>query len=217
MNRIPRAVLALALVVATTAVPAATRYITDELRVSVRAGAGERYRIIEVIGSGTEVETLETDGEWTRVETPAGNTGWLRGQYLEERPIAADRLEAVQAELEAARERIAGLEQDLAEARSQAEAARARNEALGDEVAALEQRVAEAREGLELRQENARLQEQVAALQDRVEELRARARELADRRSREWFMIGGGVVLGGILFGMLVTRIPWRSRRDRLF
>lgn len=217
MNPFPRAALAVILILATTTAIGATRYVTDELRLSVRTGAGNQYRIIEVIDSGTRVETLQSEGDWTEVRTPEGNTGWLLSRYLIEQPIAADRLRTTRAELEDARERISELEDTLAETRTEAESARQRIESLTEENSELESRIENARRGLELHDENERLKDSVKSLMRRTEEFRQEIRRLQERERKEWFIIGAGVLLGGILFGIIVTRIPWRGRRDRMF
>jgi len=211
------AALAAVLLLTTSAAFGATRYVTDELRISVRTGAGTQYRIVEVIGSGTRVETLETSGEWTRVRTGDDETGWVRSQYLTEQPIAADRLETVRSDLQDANERIDELEASLAQTGSDNEAAQERIEALTAEKESLESRLEEAESGLELHDENERLRERSDELEQRVERLKAETEALAERGRREWFMIGAGVLLGGILFGIVVTRIPWRRRKDRMF
>lgn len=217
MNPFPRAALAAILVLATSTAFAATRYVTDELRVGVRSGAGNQYRIIEVIDSGTRVETLQSQGEWSEVRTSQGNTGWMPTQYLVEQPVAADRLRSVRAELETARERIAELEEALAQARSEAESATERIESLSAEKERLESRLADAQRGLELHDENERLKDNVKSLLRREEEFRQEIEQLQQRERKEWFVIGAGVLLGGMLFGIIVTRIPWRGRRDRMF
>lgn len=217
MIRFPHAALAAILVLASATAVGATRYVTDELRISVRTGTGDQYRIIEVIDSGTRVETLDSSGEWAKVRTPEGNVGWVRAQYLVEQPVAADRLRSVRAELEAARERIGELESVLAEARAETAEQRERVAALTSEKEELEGRLARASEGLELYQQNQRLSQYAKNLNARIAELEKETRRLADRSRREWFVIGAAVLLGGMLFGIIVTRIPWRGRRDRMF
>lgn len=217
MIRFPHAALAAILVLASATAVGATRYVTDELRISVRTGTGDQYRIIEVIDSGTRVETLDSSGEWAKVRTPEGNVGWVRAQYLVEQPVAADRLRSVRAELEAARERIGELESVLAEARAETADQRERVAALTSEKEELEGRLARASEGLELYQQNQRLSQYAKNLNARIAELEKETRRLADRSRREWFVIGAAVLLGGMLFGIIVTRIPWRGRRDRMF
>ena len=74
------------------------RYITDEILVPVRSGAGGEYRIVNKgLSSGTPITlfSLSEDGVWAEVETRGGTRGWLRAQYIQtERPsqlLEADR------------------------------------------------------------------------------------------------------------------------------
>lgn len=217
MNHLPRTALAVLLVTVSAAALGATRYVTDELRISVRTGAGNQFRIIEVIGTGTRLETLKTEGEWARVRTPSGETGWVRNQYLAEQPVAADRLETVRSDLQDARDRVAELENQLEEARATSQSAQQRIATLENERDELQSRLSEAERGLSLHDENQRLKGEVDELEQRVTDLRTETERLAERRRREWFLIGAGVLLGGMLFGIVVTRIPWRRRKDRMF
>lgn len=193
----------------------ATRYVSDELRISLRSGAGNQYRIVRVLDTGTRLETLQTDGEWTQVRA-SDVTGWVRSQYLKAEPIAADQLEQARNELGSARERIDTLTSRLNETRRELEATRNRAQELEASNQALEDKVDSAQKGLELAEENERLNAQATELQERIDQLEGQVTRLNDRSQREWFLIGAGVLLGGILLGIIVTRIPWR-RRNRMF
>lgn len=217
MNPLLRAACAAILALVATTALGATRYVSDELRISVRTGAGDEFRIIEVIGTGTRVETLQSQGEWAEVRTPADNTGWVRAQYLEELPSAEDRLRAVRAELEQARERIGELEAALSESRANTDEARERFAALSEDKQRLEARIADAQRGLELHDENERLKQNVGKYMREAAELEQQLQQATDRAQKEWFVIGAGVLLGGMLVGIVVTIIPWRRRRDRMF
>jgi SH3 domain protein len=217
VNRFACVCVALLLGLCAQPAVAEQRYISDDLRVSVRAGAGDGYRIIAVLPSGSQVETLETGGDWTRVRTAEGDTGWMRSQYLQAEPIAAQRLSKVQAELERARTRIEELEKASREARQAADSARERIAELESRNETLRGRLSKAERGLELAETNEELNAQVQQLQDEVATLRTRNDELTGHARQRWFAIGAGVLLGGILIGIIVTRIPWRSRRSRLF
>ncbi len=208
---------AVLLALAAGAAQAEPRYVSDELRVSVRAGQGDDFRIVAVLPSGSEVETLESSGDWTRVRTPEGETGWMRTQYLQAEPIAADRLAEVEAELESVRARVEELETALRRARRDAESAQERVAELESRNETLRNKLERAEQGLELAQDNERLQGRVDSLSDEVASLEERNRELAQRDRQRWFAVGAGVLVGGILLGIIVTRVPWRSRRSRLF
>ena len=217
MNRRVRAVMAAALLLVTSAVIGAERWVTDELRINMRSGAGNQYRIVKILETGASLELLETAGEWTRVRLPEGGTGWVRTQYVTDRPVAARRLEQARTELTQARERVRELESELQQAREALATTRAEADTLEGRNEELAAQVAEAEEGLKLADENARLSETVTGLRSRIGELEREASRLADTRERRWFMIGAGVLFAGLLSGIVVTRIPWRRRRDRLF
>ena len=193
----------------------ATQYVTDELRISLRSGAGNQYRIIRVIQTGTRLETLETSGEWTRVRA-GETTGWVRTQYLTAQPIAADRLAQAQQQLSDARERANELEGALRDARGKLDAAQTRADKLASTSETLQQKVASAQKGLKLSEENTRLRERTTTLKSRISELTSEVTYLTNQNEREWFMVGAGVLFAGLLSGMIVTRIPWR-RRNRMF
>ncbi len=214
IRRVQAAVLVV-LCLAATSVLGATRYVTDELRISLRSGAGNQYRIVRVLPSGTALETLESEGEWTRVRA-ADETGWVRTQYLSSQRVAADQLEDVQAQLGQARERIDELETTLAETREALDTERSRAEELAAQNADLESQLSDAAEGLQLSEENTRLRETNQQLEQRIGALERDLGRATNREQREWFMVGAGVLFAGLLSGLLVTRIPWR-RRSRMF
>src|SRR3990172_388636 len=76
--------LALCLILVTTAVSvyADTRYVSDELIITMRAGAGVDYRIIRSLKAETPLEVLEETGEYYRVQTKDGKEGWVLKQYI---------------------------------------------------------------------------------------------------------------------------------------
>lgn len=114
--------LGLGLWSALTAAPllAATQYVTDDMMVPLRSGAGNEFRIINSrIRSGTQVTVLsDPDGDWTEVRLSSGQEGWMRKQYLQNSPIAKTLVETAEArkikaeqELTQAKTKLADLEQ----------------------------------------------------------------------------------------------------------
>jgi len=210
--------MAAALVLATTAAYGAERFVTDQLRINMRSGAGNEYRIEEILETGTALQTLAREGEWTQVRLADSTTGWVRSQYLTDTPVAAVRLEEARNQLQQAQARVGELETQLEQSRASLAAARERVQALEETQQAMRQRLEDAKQGLKLSDENQRLRQTVADLENRIETVKREASRLADRTRREWFMIGAGVLFAGLLFGIIVTRIPWRrSGRERMF
>ncbi len=213
MQSIRQAIVALGLIVLTAGSAGAqqTVWVTDEWRINLRSGAGNQYRIIEVLSTGASMALLERGEQWAQVRVD-GTEGWVRTQYLADRAPAAERLEGMQADLNAARERVASLEEELQAAGGELEAARGEAESLGGERESLRQRLDEARAGLELSDENKELKKQAIDLQRRIQDLRNETERLSDRSRQDWFVVGAGVLFAGMLFGVIMTRIRWRRR-----
>lgn len=191
---------------------AATRFITDEIRVNLRSGPGNQYRILELLTTGTTLETLQETEGWTQVRMGDGTSGWVPSQYLAERRPARERLAEARAELEAAREQITTLESTLEAVRAELSAAQSRAETLAAENETLGRRVERASEGLALANENQDLKKTVVDLQRTIQDLESETTRLADRSRHDWFLVGAGVLFAGMLFGIIVTRIRWRRR-----
>ena len=129
----------------------ATRYVTDQLSVTLRTGKGPQYSIVKVLSSGTRVRVLETDGEsgYSRVRAGDGSEGWMLSRYLMDEPAARDRLPEIlerdrRLEEENARleETLAALEEEGAGAEGHAEALEKELDDLHGEVLILRRKAA---------------------------------------------------------------------------
>lgn len=61
---------------------AETRYISDNLIVTVRGGKGNEFKIIETIPTGTPVVIIEEGKAYIKVRTPKGSEGYVRRHYI---------------------------------------------------------------------------------------------------------------------------------------
>lgn len=194
-----------------------TMYVSDELLITFRTQPSNRGDIIRNLSTGTPMQVLEMpeESEWARVRLQNGREGWVRKQYLQNRPVAGDRLEAANREVEQLTRTVADLRarlETLQEARNEAETS---SETLEQRVQTLTQELAEIRRvsagALETAAENRRLTELNARLRGELDELVAeRDRIEADAEQRE-LMIGGGLVLLGLILGIVLKSRPRRS------
>lgn len=79
------------------------RYITDQVRVPLRAGQGNQFRILHRgLPTGTKLILLQDspDTGWAQVSTSNGQVGWIRRQYLTVDPVAKLLLEQAQSRLQ---------------------------------------------------------------------------------------------------------------------
>ncbi|MBW2239448.1 MAG: TIGR04211 family SH3 domain-containing protein [Deltaproteobacteria bacterium] len=66
-----------------------TRYVSDELIISVRDGQNQDDNVLRYIKTGTAVNVLEEKGRYLRIKTEDGLEGWVQTQYIiSEKPNA---------------------------------------------------------------------------------------------------------------------------------
>ncbi|AHK79882.1 hypothetical protein M911_12770 [Ectothiorhodospira haloalkaliphila] len=215
-------VCAVALSITLVALPPAfaqsTAYITDDLQVDVRRGQSLQHRILTFLSSGTPVTVLEEDGDYTRIRTSGGTEGWVLSRYLMDRPHAreqlADARERVQS-LAAERDQLAA---DLEAARTQGARESERADELMDRVSELEAELEHlqdmAADPLQTARENEELRQSLSQEQQRVSDLLDENRALRGDERLNWFLYGGGVAIGSLILGILLTRVRLRRRQS---
>jgi SH3 domain protein len=114
MNRIARAarrVSAALLALAAVAASAETSWVKDELRLNLRSGPGNEYRIKGFIKTGDSVTVLSRREDWVQVRTasPDAEDGWIEDGFLSPDPPAAMRLERMKTETAEARGQFGSL------------------------------------------------------------------------------------------------------------
>jgi SH3 domain protein len=58
------------------------------------------------------------------------------------------------------------------------------------------------------------LRKQVASMTREVEDIKQQNRELENKTAQNWFLIGAGVVVGGILLGLILPHLRVRRRKS---
>lgn len=202
----------------TLTVQAETRYVTDELEIDLRSGTSLQHRILRMIPSGTQLEILERDEAtgYTKVRTASGVEGWILSRYLTTTPPARVRLadtEKKLTELEIqSRERMAKLSQSDQEfLKTSEELVRVKDEnlKLNKQLADIQRTASSA---LAIDAENKDLKNRLMQTEREQETLRQENMALHDRTARDWFMIGAGVLIVGIILGLIIPRIRVRKR-----
>jgi SH3 domain protein len=197
---------------------AETRYVSDNLEITMRSGKGTSYGITRMLRSGTPVDVLEEDKEagYTHVRTKGGKEGWVLTRYLMKGQAARDRLAA-------AEKKLAELELENRKMETSMTALTEEKVALEKELAAVEgqsrnvsQELSEikrtASSALAIDSENKDLKGRVVSLERQLQTLQQENEGLRDRTARDWFMVGAGVVLLGIIVGLIIPRIRWRKK-----
>lgn len=214
------------------AAAAETRYVSDQLVVTLRQQPADQAEVIATMRTDTPLEILAEEGRYLQVRIPSGEKGYVLSQYVTSelpKPLIIARLQ----------KELAGLQQKLAAAQKAREAAI--NElqniqaTLAEESRTTEQQVTELQTALDqTRRElqeaterydtllansrevvnitNARnqLEEDNARLNNEIETIRQENKKLLTTGMIQWFLAGGGVFLIGWLVGKL-------SRKRRSF
>ena len=197
---------------------AEVRYISDELRVPLRAGPSTEHRILHWgLPSGMSLEVLSEDEEsgFAEVRTEDDTTGWVPRQYLVSEPIARQRLATAQAEIERLTALLEGGEPAMAAELMRVHELEAANGALQRSNEALAAEFAEFKsvfaDDINVHADNERLTDENAALHEEVDNLADAAEQLQANVERQWMLIGAGLVLVGLMLGVAVKARPRRS------
>jgi SH3 domain protein len=207
----------LSLLVCGTAL-AETRYVSDNLEITMRSGKGTSYGITRMLRSGTPVEVLEEDKEagYTQVRVKGGKEGWVLSRFLMKGQAARDRLAAAEkslAELELENRKMetsmAALTEEKAALQKELEGLEGQARNVSQELSEIKRTASSA---LAIDSENKDLKGRVVSLERQLQTLQQENEGLRDRTARDWFMVGAGVVLLGIIVGLIIPRIRWRKK-----
>jgi SH3 domain protein len=197
---------------------AETRYVSDRLEIQMRTGKGTEYRILRMLPSGTPLEILEVDQEngYAKVRTPSGVEGWVLDRFLMSGRAARDLLadaEKKLARLELENRKLKSSLDELQDAKGSTDKERAQ---LGKENRKLNQELEEIRRtassALAIDAENKDLKSKIIAYERKLQSLQQENEGLRDRTARDWFMVGAGVVILGMIIGLIIPRIRWRKK-----
>ncbi|BCA81095.1 SH3 domain-containing protein [Desulfuromonas sp. AOP6] len=214
------------------AAAAETRYVSDQLVVTIRQQPADQAEVITTLRTDTPLEVLADQGRYLLVQTPAGEKGYVQSQYITSdlpKPIVIDRLQKERAQLQqklaaAEKAREAAIselqkikttlatesqttEQQVTELKSAL--AQARSE-LQEATERYDTLLANSREIVNITNARNQLEEDNARLSAEIEAIRQENKSLLTTGMIQWFLAGGGVFLIGWLVGKL-------SRKRRSF
>jgi SH3 domain protein len=211
------------LLILTSAAYSETRYISDQLIVTVRTGAGNQYQILESLRSNTPIEILEETDEYVKARTKKGTVGYIRKQYVTKstpKNILIARLEKQIADL---RQQLKKLKEERDRQAEQAHSGNTKVSALSSDLkntkAELEkvtnsfEDLKERSEGvLELTSERDLLLEDNTRISSELAVLQEENKDFHRSNMIQWFLAGGGVFLGGWLAGKVSRKKRGYSR-----
>jgi len=213
-----------------TAAWAETRYISDQLVVSLREQPQNGSETIVYLKTDTPVEVLEVGEQYIQVKTKNGEIGYIQKSYLTEKIPKATVISRLTRENEGLKERVQELEKQYREAfskgdeaqkkvLSELEDARLQVAELDKALLKSETELAERTQAYEALKKNSENIIDITAERDRlrlsheelttaVTSLDEERKELLRKETIQWFLTGAGVLFLGWVIGKFS-----RSRR----
>lgn len=194
------------------------RYVTDQLEVIMRSGKSTEHKIIRVLPSGTSLELLEVDTEsgYSRVRIPQGLEGWVISRYLDNMPSGRERLAEAEKKLANLNIETNRLQENIKQLTTDKNALEKEKQALTKENHRLDQELTRIRQtaasALAIDSDNKSLKEKFNTVERNYQAVQQENEVLKDRSDRDWFMVGAGVVLLGIIIGLIIPKIRWRRK-----
>jgi SH3 domain protein len=197
---------------------AETRYVSDTLEITMRSGKGTSFGITRMLRSGTPVEVLGVDKKsgYTQVRTNSGKEGWVLSRFLMKGQAARDRLATAEknlAELELENRKLTTAMATLNEEKGTLESTLQK---LEGESRGVSQELAEIRRtassALTIDSENKNMKGRMVSLERQLQTVQQENETLKDRTARDWFMVGAAVVLLGIIVGLIIPKIRFRKK-----
>lgn len=196
------------------------RYVSDQLTIPVRSGATNKHRIIKFLKSGRALTVLDTsdDDEFTEVKLGEDKTGWVLTKDLMDIPSGRDRLAAAQKQFAQSDQIIKELKNTIAEVKAEIRKLKNEKGTLQNERTnlsnSLEDLKITAANPLSLSKKNKQLKKELEKAHANEAMLEKDNQQLRSNVMQEWFLIGGGVTVGSLLLGIILTRINWRRKRN---
>jgi SH3 domain protein len=198
---------------------AETRYVTDSFKITMRSGESTSHKILRMLDSGMALDVLSVnpDSGYTKVRAGA-SVGYVLSRQLMRQPSARSQLASMQKEIDALKAAPGELRSNLANLQKQhRELNQAHNElqTIKDkqeqELQSIQRTASNA---IRISNERNELRKQVADLTREVEDLKQENRDLSNEATREWFLIGAGVIIAGILIGLILPHLRFQRRRS---
>ncbi len=197
-----------------TSLYAETRYISDQLLVTVRSGKGNQFKILETLPTSTPVTVLEVDKNYVKVLTAKGAEGYILRHYVTtslpkkvqikqlKKEIAGlqQQLETQQQEFQTYLDESASRKTQLDELSTQLDQTRQSLEKQEVEYKTL---LSNSENVLSLTEESQHLVEENNLLNSELLILREENQNFHRSNMIQWFLAGAGVFLGGWIIGKI--------------
>lgn len=162
-------------------------FISDDVFIYMHTGPGTQFRILGSITAGAPISIIKSsdDGKYTQIRDNKDREGWVQAEFVSQQQSLRTLNPLLQQQVDATKQQITELEQRL----EQLNAAAAN-----------------------WQQQKQQLSQQLKSAQIAEQEALASLTGEEERLKIEWMLKGGGLIVAGILFGIVLTFLPKRKR-----
>jgi len=230
-------IFALIIIASNVIVPSAkadTRYVGDQLVITLRQGKSTKHKIVKTLKTGSPVEILEEeDPSYLKVRTSDGTEGYVLRQYISSNPPKTQRIDELEIENSGLQKKISELQKKKISLEKQLNGIQGKyarefsdlttksadyeqnlEQSLNNERIITEKYntlMAQTENVVKIAQERDQLLQKNKKLSTGIKELRNENEKISNSRMIKWFLAGGGV----FFFGWIIGKIS-RKKRSRL-
>lgn len=184
-----------------------TRYVSDRLIISVRAGQNNTSDILGYIKSDTPVDVLEEEGRYLKIKTENGLEGWVNTRYIISEPPKTLIIKDLRNERNRLRGEIETFKNKTIDSSNQSSPTKLN----------YEQKIKELERTLKTHQQMAsngeseleRLKKENVRLKSEIGHLKKPNKSSMKSKSIQWFLVGAGV----LFFGFMIGRSARKEKR----
>ena len=198
------------LLLLSTPILAETMYVSDVLKLTVRAGKGQDYKIISVIQSGQTVDVLQPEDKWALVRLNDGKEGWVLTRYLTSKITNNVKLQWLQKKHKTLTVQTATLLEENTKLKKEKKELDFMLNKADKSVEELNKSYdtlkTESADFIKLKSKHTKAASQLAEYAEKSELLEKELTKLEFKRTIRWFLAGAGVLLLGFLLGFATKR-----------
>ncbi len=172
---------------------AESRYVTGDIKITLRTGPDEEHKIISMIRTGTLLEVLEEGDVWTRVRTSSGKEGWVMNRFIVKDEPSLVQYEELKKEYDT-------ISKELDELKAENDSLKMENAEITEDMKK------ESRNSAELKSNYDKLVSDSSEYLQLKKKLEAIETEGGFSKNMKWFISGAAVLIIGILLGTLSKR-----------
>ena len=211
--------LTLTLLSPLTSSAATTRYVSDQLEITMRNGQGIKFGIRKMLTSGDSLSVIETNPSgYSKVRTAKGVEGWVLTRYLTNTASARNRVASSE-------KKAVNLELELAKTKEEVQSLSSKNSTSGSQNMTLKETSQRLKKELDdlkktasnavaLDNDNRQLKQKIQQTDYKMQSLALENSALKDSEAKSWFLIGAAVLFGGIILGLIIPRLRFQKKNS---